>query len=95
MAESDSGMSLAEVNAKLDRLMAMLASGGGRSAPAEHSSGSLDDQISRAVAAATDRQEQASKHAAHEKRLADLEHRTERQPKEHRPITLAFWGSDD
>jgi septal ring factor EnvC (AmiA/AmiB activator) len=75
----------------------MLSSGGGskHSAPAAPEPvGSLDDQISRAVAKAASEREQQTRAEAAENRLKELEARMEKAPVQIRDITKLFWGGE-
>lgn len=101
MADEESRiLSIEAINAKLDNLIHSLSGGGDAPAKREpaHATG-LQSQIDEAVARATESERSRTaaeqRSSATEKRIAELEARTEKKPVERRPLTKLFWGSDE
>lgn len=95
-------VSLADLNAKVDGLISAIGTSGSKAAdpPAESAAdGSLQSQIDRAVARATEQERARSAAEKHreetQSRIKALEDRTEKPPRQLRRITRLLWGGDD
>lgn len=86
-------LSLAEVNAKLDRLIA--ASGNTpATASKETSNASVEDQVNKAVSDAKAKDAEAQEKSHTESRIKKLEELAERPPAEVRKLTKLMWGNE-
>jgi len=98
--EADRIVSIKDLAARVDSLTAQLGSlgkgaGGGRPA-ADAGTGSVDDQVSRAVAAAREQDKAKSEADAREQatqdRIKALEERAEHRPTAYSWLTRKLWG---
>jgi hypothetical protein len=97
--EADRIVSIKDLAARVDSLTAQLGSlgkGGGGKPAADPGTGSVDDQVARAVAAAREQDKAKSEADAREQatqdRIKALEERAEHRPTAYSWLTRRFWG---
>lgn len=97
-------VSIKELADKVETLISKV-SGDGKSAdvsretPAPAGAGSIDEQVSRAVEAAREKEkaqtEEEARKKAVEDRIKDLESKTEKRPTERSRLSKFMWGGDE